>query len=49
MSVKTLTKDDICRVPETINFPAEEENVLTYWKTEKIFENSLKLSKGKPR
>lgn len=47
--VKNLTKEDLSRVPETINFPEEEEKILTYWQSEKIFENCLKLSKGKPR
>ncbi|XP_055372444.1 isoleucine--tRNA ligase, cytoplasmic [Condylostylus longicornis] len=47
--VKTLSKENICRVPEHINFPLEEENILSYWKSEQIFENCLKLSKGKPR
>lgn len=44
-----LKKDDLSRVPETISFPAEEEHVLSYWKSERIFENCSKLSKGKPR
>lgn len=48
MSIK-LEKADLQRIPESINFPLEEENVLKYWKDEKIFENCLKQSKGKPR
>lgn len=37
------------RVPETVSFPAEEENILQYWKTIKAFETSLSQSKGKPK
>ena len=36
-------------VPESINFPAEEEKVLQFWKEKDAFQTSLKLSKGKPR
>jgi isoleucyl-tRNA synthetase len=48
MSVK-IEKSDLERIPESINFPGEEENVLKYWNAEKVFENCLKQSKGKPR
>jgi hypothetical protein len=44
-----ITKADLQRIPESINFPQEEEYVLQYWKDEKVFENCLKQSKGKPR
>jgi isoleucyl-tRNA synthetase len=44
-----LTKADLERIPEHINFPKEEENILKYWNDEKVFENCLKQSKGKPR
>ncbi|EDS43597.1 isoleucyl tRNA synthetase [Culex quinquefasciatus] len=44
-----ITAADLHRLPETINFPAEEEKVLKYWKDEKVFEACLKQSKGKPR
>lgn len=44
-----LDKADLQRIPESINFPKEEENILQYWKDEKVFENCLKQSKGKPR
>jgi hypothetical protein len=37
------------QVPETINFPEEEENVLKLWKQWDVFKNSLKQSKGRPR
>lgn len=46
---KTLERNDVCRVPENINFPAEEENVLKQWKEGKIFEKCSQLSKGKPK
>lgn len=48
MSIK-LTRSDIERMAENINFPNEEENILKYWNEEKVFENCLKQSKGKPR
>ncbi|CAB0019540.1 unnamed protein product [Nesidiocoris tenuis] len=35
-------------VPENINFPAEEEAILKYWKDIKAFEECARLSKGKP-
>lgn len=44
-----ITKADLERIPENINFPNEEERILQYWKDEKVFENCLKQSKGKPR
>ncbi|KAL7017455.1 hypothetical protein ACKWTF_010388 [Chironomus riparius] len=44
-----LTKADLERIPEHINFSKEEENILKYWNDEKVFENCLKQSKGKPR
>ncbi|CRL07911.1 CLUMA_CG020964, isoform A [Clunio marinus] len=44
-----IEKADLQRIPESINFPQEEENILKYWKDEKIFENCLKQSKSKPR
>lgn len=44
-----ITKADLERIPESINFPGEEEKVLQYWKDEQVFENCLKQSKGKPR
>lgn len=36
-------------VPESINFPQEEEKIIEYWKKIDAFKTSLKLSKGKPR
>ncbi|XP_039434927.1 isoleucine--tRNA ligase, cytoplasmic [Culex pipiens pallens] len=47
--MENITAEDLHRLPETINFPAEEEKVLKYWKDEKVFEACLKQSKGKPR
>jgi isoleucyl-tRNA synthetase len=44
-----FTKADLERIPENINFSQEEGNVLSYWNAEKVFENCLKQSKGKPR
>ncbi|XP_066248278.1 isoleucine--tRNA ligase, cytoplasmic [Euwallacea similis] len=46
-STKTIQK--IPRVPETVNFPTEEDKILQYWRSIKAFETSLKQSKGKPR
>ncbi|KOX67618.1 Isoleucine--tRNA ligase, cytoplasmic [Melipona quadrifasciata] len=37
------------KLPETINFPKEEEIILELWKKHDTFQNSLKLSKGKPK
>ncbi|XP_017778739.1 PREDICTED: isoleucine--tRNA ligase, cytoplasmic isoform X4 [Nicrophorus vespilloides] len=39
----------IQRVPETIDFPKEEERILTLWKQLDVFHTCLKQSKGKPR
>ncbi|XP_032893153.1 isoleucine--tRNA ligase, cytoplasmic [Amblyraja radiata] len=36
-------------VPETINFPAEEEQILKIWKELDCFQECLKQSKNKPR
>lgn len=36
-------------VPETIDFPKEEDKVLQLWKELDAFKESLKQSKGKPR
>ncbi|XP_058119067.1 isoleucine--tRNA ligase, cytoplasmic [Anopheles ziemanni] len=47
--MNNITTDEMTRLPEAINFPAEEEKVLAYWQTEKVFETCLKQSKGKPR
>ncbi|KAH8370827.1 hypothetical protein KR093_005139 [Drosophila rubida] len=48
-ATRKLERADVCRVPENINFPAEEENVLQQWRDEKIFEKCSQLSKGKPK
>ncbi|EFA11240.1 isoleucine--tRNA ligase, cytoplasmic [Tribolium castaneum] len=40
---------EIPRVPETINFPSEEEKILKYWTEIDVFQTCLKQSKGKPR
>ncbi|XP_056381265.1 isoleucine--tRNA ligase, cytoplasmic [Hyla sarda] len=37
------------QVPETINFPAEEEKILQLWKSLDCFQECLKQSKNKPR
>lgn len=37
------------KLPDSINFPQEEENVLELWKKLDVFNNCLKQSKGKPR
>eukprot|EP00096_Caligus_rogercresseyi_P012519 TRINITY_DN5272_c0_g1_i1.p1 TRINITY_DN5272_c0_g1~~TRINITY_DN5272_c0_g1_i1.p1 ORF type:complete len:1255 (+),score=336.16 TRINITY_DN5272_c0_g1_i1:63-3827(+) len=36
-------------LPSNMSFPAEEERIEAYWKEIRAFENSLKMSKGKPR
>lgn len=37
------------KLPESINFPNEEEVILELWKKLDVFKNCLKQSKGKPR
>lgn len=37
------------KLPETINFSKEEEIILELWKKCDTFQNSLRLSKGKPK
>ncbi|XP_058810713.1 isoleucine--tRNA ligase, cytoplasmic [Phymastichus coffea] len=37
------------KLPESINFPHEEEVILEYWNKYEVFESCLKQSKGKPR
>ena len=49
MSAKDLTREDLRRLPEKINFPEEEETILKFWNDEKIFEQCMKMSKGKPK
>lgn len=39
----------LAKIPEQIDFPGEEEKILSFWNAEKIFENCLKQSKDKPR
>lgn len=36
-------------VPESINFPGAEEEVLSFWKRVDAFQSCLKQSKGRPR
>ncbi|GFS39331.1 isoleucine--tRNA ligase, cytoplasmic [Trichonephila inaurata madagascariensis] len=43
------SKKMVEEVPEYIEFPKEEENILNFWKTIDAFKNCLKQSKGKPR
>lgn len=40
---------EIQRVPESIDFPAEEEKILKLWESLNVFQTCLKQSKGKPR
>lgn len=42
-------KQQIPRVPETINFSNAEEITLNLWKEIDAFQTCLKQSKGKPR
>lgn len=37
------------KLPETINFAKEEEATLELWKERDVFQNSLRLSKGRPK
>jgi isoleucyl-tRNA synthetase len=37
------------KLPQTINFAKEEEATLELWKKLNVFENSLRLSKGRPK
>lgn len=41
--------EEMYRVPETINFPQEEEKTLKFWGDNKVFEKCLQQSKGKPK
>jgi len=36
------------KVPAEMNFPAEEKDVLSFWREHRIFEKSIEASKGKP-
>lgn len=44
-----VCRENVCRVPETINFTAEEVRTLEVWRKSKIFEQCMQLSKGKPK
>ena len=35
-------------VGDKINFPSEEDNVLSYWEEIDAFEESIRLSEGRP-
>ncbi|XP_032667163.1 isoleucine--tRNA ligase, cytoplasmic [Odontomachus brunneus] len=37
------------KLPETIDFPKEEEAILELWKKLDVFQNSLRLSKNRPK
>lgn len=45
----SATFEEICRIPETINFAEQEEHILHFWTENKIFEKCLKDSKDKKR
>lgn len=45
----SASDEDIYRVPETINFPGEEEKTLKFWGDNKVFEQCVQQSKGKPK
>ncbi|KAF2884395.1 hypothetical protein ILUMI_21774 [Ignelater luminosus] len=45
----STTVQEIPRVPETIDFSAEEGKILTLWEKLDVFYTCLKQSKGKPR
>ena len=42
-------QQEVPRVPESINFPQEEEKIYEIWKRLDVFQQCLKQSKGKPR
>lgn len=44
-----LSREEVCRVPETINFPAEEDATFKHWREQQTFEKCMTLSKGKPK
>jgi isoleucyl-tRNA synthetase len=44
-----ITREELERIPENINFPQEEEKILQFWKDTQAFETCLKQSKNKPR
>jgi len=43
------TSSSLEHVPESINFPKEEERVLEFWKRVDAFGTALKQSQGRPR
>lgn len=49
MSAKVFTRVELGRLPEKINFPQEEENILQFWKEDDTFGKCMKASKGKPK
>lgn len=44
-----IPNEDVYRVPENINFSEEEQKTLNFWNENKVFEQCLQQSKGKPR
>lgn len=46
---KVSFDEELYRIPETINFPDEEEKTLKFWGDNKVFEKCLQQSKGKPK
>lgn len=46
---KVSFDEELYRIPETINFPDEEEKTLKFWGDNKVFEKCLRQSKGKPK
>lgn len=49
MSKKDSPVQHVPRVPETIQFPKEEDKIITLWKNIDVFRSCLKQSKGKPK
>lgn len=49
MATAEISREELERIPENINFPQEEEKVLQFWKDSLAFETCLKQSKNKPR
>ncbi|XP_037626556.1 isoleucine--tRNA ligase, cytoplasmic [Sebastes umbrosus] len=48
-SLRQTTYAMVERVPESINFPSEEEKILQLWKTKDCFQECLKQSKNRPK
>lgn len=48
-STSTMTTTPDAKIPDSINFPEEEEKILKFWEENECFKNCLKQSKNRPR